>query len=320
MLAHPPGRDDALMSRPERKSFPELLSAIPPENRGDLSLLGPLFEEFMLQTPLPSDVSLTETTLGGVPALEITVPEAITDAALLYFHGGVFALGSARASAGLACLLARQVRAKVLSIDYRLAPEHPYPAATDDALASYRGLLDVGIRPERIAFFGESAGGALALGTLVAARDLGLAGPAEVVLYSFWLDMTLAASMKTKAAVDVVLAPDRLRGNVADYAGSADPASAALSPLFADLHGIAPLLIQSGSNEVLLDDATRLAAAAAAADAAVQLDVTPKVGHVFQASAPRGRGRAYPHRGIPARLLPPRRLARLRPSLDYQSC
>jgi acetyl esterase/lipase len=98
---------------------------------------------------------------------------------------------------------------------------------------------------------------------------------------------TLAGpSMETKAAVDVVLAPDRLRGNVADYAGSADPASGALSPLFADLHGIAPLLIQCGSNEVLLDDATRLAVAAAAADAAVQLDVTPEVGHVFQASAP----------------------------------
>lgn len=275
------------MSQPERKSFPELLSAIPPEHRGDLSVLRPLFEEFMLQTPLPSDVSLTEMTLGGVPALEISVPEASTDAALLYFHGGVFALGSARASAGLACLLARQARAMVLSVDYRLAPEDPYPAAPDDALASYRGLLDRGIRPERIAFFGESAGGALALGTLIAARDLGLAQPAAAVLYSPWLDMTLAGgSMETRAAVDVVLAPDRLRGNLANYAGSADPASGALSPLFADLHGIAPLLIQCGSNEVLLDDATRLAAAAAAADVAVQLDVTPEVGHVFQASAP----------------------------------
>jgi epsilon-lactone hydrolase len=275
------------MTQAERKSFPELLSAISPEDRGDLSVLRPLFEEFMFQTPLPADVSLTETTLGGVPALEISLPEATPDATLLYFHGGVFALGSARASAGLACLLGRQARAKVLSVDYRLAPEHPYPAALDDALASYRGLLDMGTRPERTALFGESAGGALALGTLVAARDLGVAQPAAAVLYSPWLDMTLAgASMETKAAVDVVLAPDRLRGNVADYAGDADSASDALSPLFADLHRIAPLLIQCGSNEVLLDDATRLAVAAAAADVAVQLDVTPGVGHVFQASAP----------------------------------
>ena len=274
------------MSQPERKSFPELLSAIPPEDRGDLSVLRPLFEEFMLQTPLPSDVSLTETTLGGVPALEISMPEATTDAALLYFHGGVFALGSARASAGLACLLARQARAKVLSVDYRLAQsihtrQPPTTRLRRTAACSH------GHPPGADRFFGESAGGALALGTLVAARDLGLAQPAAAVLYSPWLDMTLAgASMKSKAAVDVVLAPDRLRGNVADYAGSADPASDALSPLFADLHGIAPLLIQCGSNEVLLDDATRLAVAAAAADVAVQLDVTPEVGHVFQASAP----------------------------------
>ncbi len=275
------------MSQPERKSFPELLSAIPPEERGDLSRLRPLFEEFMLQTPLPSDVSLSETQLGGIPALEISVPEATADAAVLYFHGGVFALGSARASAGLACLLARQARAKVLSVDYRLAPENPYPAAPDDALDAYRGLLATRIAPERIAFFGESAGGALALGTLVAAREGGLPQPAAAVLYSPWLDMTLAgASMERKAAVDVVLAPERLRGNVADYAGGADPASGEMSPLFADLHEIAPLLVQCGSNEVLLDDATRLAAAAAAADTEIQLDVTPKVGHVFQASAP----------------------------------
>ena len=275
------------MSQPERKSFQDLLSAVPLDARGDLAVLRPVFEEFMLQTPLPSDVSLTEMTLGGVPVLEISVPEAIADAALLYFHGGVFALGSARASAGLACLLARQARAKVLSVDYRLAPEHPYPAATDDALVSYRGLLETGIRPDRIGLFGESAGGALALGALVATRDAGLARPAAAVLYSPWVDLTLSgASMETKAVVDFVLARDRLLGNVSDYAGGADPAASALSPLFADLRGIAPLLIQCGSDEVLLDDATRLAAAAAAADVAVQLDVTPGVPHVFQASAP----------------------------------
>ena len=272
------------MSQPTRKSFQQLLSAVPLNSRSDLAVLRSVYEEFMLQTPLPSDASLTEMTLGGVPVLEISVPEAIADAALLYFHGGVFALGSARASAGLACLLARQARAKVLSVDYRLAPEHPYPAATDDALGSYRGLLKTGIRPERIGLFGESAGGALALGVLVARRDAGLAQPAAAVLYSPWVDLTLSgASMETKAGVDFALAWDRLLRNVADYAGGADPATVALSPLFADLRGIAPLLIQCGSNEVLLDDATRLATAAATA---VQLDVTPGAPHVFQAFAP----------------------------------
>jgi epsilon-lactone hydrolase len=218
--------------------------------------------------------------------LEISVPEAIAGAALLHFHGGVFALGSARGSAALSCLLARQARAKVLSVDHGLAPEHPYPAANDDALGSYRALLETGIRPEPIGLFGESAGGALVLGTLIAIRDAGLAQPAAAVLYSPWVDLTLSgASMETKAAVDFVLAPDRLLRNVSDYAGGADPAAAALSPLFADLRGIAPLLIQCGSNEVLLDDATRLAAAAATADVAVQLDITPGMPHVFQTSA-----------------------------------
>ena len=127
----------------------------------------------------------------------------------------------------------------------------------------------------------------MALGALVAGRDAGLAQPAAAVLYSPWVDLTLSgASMETKAAVDFALARDRLVRNVSDYAGGADPAASALSPMFADLRGIAALLIQCGSNEVLLDDATRLAAAAATADVAVQLDVTPGVPHVFQASAP----------------------------------
>jgi epsilon-lactone hydrolase len=276
------------MSQP-KKTFPELLEKanVPPESLGDMTVLRPVYEEFMLQTPAPSDVSFVETDLGGVLALEACAPDAAADAAVLFFHGGVFAMGSPRSSANLAGLLSKQARAKVFSVEYRLAPENPYPAAPDDALRSYRALLDKGIGQERIALFGESAGGALALGTLVAARDGGLPQPAAGVLYSPWVDLTLAGgSMDTKAAVDYLLAPDALQGAAYGYAGGADPSSAKVSPLFEDLHGIAPLLIQCGSYEVLLDDATRLAAAAAAADVAVQLDVSPGMPHVFQASAP----------------------------------
>jgi epsilon-lactone hydrolase len=276
------------MSEP-KKTFQELLEKrnVPPESLGDMTVLRPVYEEFMLQTSAPADVSVAEVELGGVLALEFSAPEATADAAVLFFHGGVFAMGSPRSSANLAGLLSRQARAKVFSVEYRLAPENPYPAAPDDALQSYRGLLENGISQERIALFGESAGGALALGTLVAARAGGLPQPAAAVLYSPWVDLTLSGtSMDTKASVDYLLARDALQGAVYGYAGATDPASATVSPLFADLQGIAPLHVQCGSYEVLLDDATRLAAAAAAADVAVQLDVTPEMPHVFQASAP----------------------------------
>jgi epsilon-lactone hydrolase len=273
-----------------KKTFPELLEKanVPPESLGDMAVLRPVYEEFMLQTPAPADVSITEMELGGVLALEVCAPEASADAAaLLFFHGGVFAMGSARSSANLAGQLSRQAQAKVFSVEYRLAPENPYPAAPEDALRSYRALLENGIGQERIALFGESAGGALALGTLIAARDAGLPQPAAGVLYSPWVDLTLSgASMEAKASVDYLLARDALQGAVYGYAGGADPSGAKLSPLFDDLHGIAPLQIQCGSYEVLLDDATRLAAAAAAADVAVELDVSPAMPHVFQASAP----------------------------------
>jgi acetyl esterase/lipase len=276
------------MSEP-KKTFQELLEKhnVAPEALGDMTVLRPVYEEFMLQTPVPSDVSFVEADLGGVLALEASAPEATADATVLFFHGGVFAMGSPRSSANLAGLLSRQARAKVFSVEYRLAPENPYPAAPDDALRSYRGLLEKGISHERVALLGESAGGALALGTMVAARDAGLPQPAAGVLYSPWVDLTLSgASMETKASMDYLLARDALRGAVYGYAGGADPSSAMVSPLFADLQGIAPLLIQCGSYEVLLNDATRLAATAAAADVAVQLDVTPQMPHVFQASAP----------------------------------
>src|ERR1700729_1293510 len=143
------------MSQP-KKTFPELLekASVPPESLGDMTVLRPVYEEFMLQTPAPSDVSITEVELGGVLALEVCAPEASADAALLFFHGGVFAMGSARSSANLAGQLSRQARAKVFSVEYRLAPENPFPAAPDDALRSYRGLLESGISQERVALFG----------------------------------------------------------------------------------------------------------------------------------------------------------------------
>jgi epsilon-lactone hydrolase len=238
------------------------------------------------ESTLPDDLELSERALGGVPALEIVVSGTDTDSALLYFHGGVFALSSPRAGAGLAGVLERLARARVFSVDYRLAPEHPYPAAIDDALAAYRGLLGTGLAPARIAIVGESAGGALALATLIGARDARLSQPSAAALFSPWVDLTLSgASMHTKAAVDLTLTPDGLRRRVSDYAGAADSSASSLSPLFADLSGIAPLLIQSGSHEVLLDDAARLATAAAGADVAVQLEVTPGAPHVFQAFA-----------------------------------
>jgi acetyl esterase/lipase len=272
------------MSQEQKAAVEAILREVPLDATGDLEVQRPLFEEFMRQVPLPDDITLTEGTLNGVSILEVAPPEADDEARILFFHGGVFALGSARASAALAALLGRQARATVVSVDYRLAPEEPYPAAPDDALAAYRGLLDSGVAPAGVAFFGESAGGALALGTLVAARDAGLPQPAAAVLYSPWVDLTMSGgSMQSKAGLDLALARGGLQLRVADYAGAADAASGAMSPLFADLRGIAPLLIQVGSYEVLLDDATRLAAAAAAADVDVQLDVTSGVQHVFQA-------------------------------------
>jgi epsilon-lactone hydrolase len=217
--------------------------------------------------------------------LEIGIDGITPDGTLLWFHGGVYVLGSARTSAGLASAVARRARARVISVDYRLAPEHPYPAALDDALAAYGALISE-TGPGRIAVAGESAGAGLAAAMLVAAREAGLPMPAGGVLFSPYADLTLSgASMTTKAAADPAFCPDAFPVRVKDYAGPADPADPLISPVFADLRGLPPLLIQAGSNELLLDDAVRLAARAAAGDVMVSLEVTPGVPHLFQAFA-----------------------------------
>jgi epsilon-lactone hydrolase len=246
-----------------------------------------LLKEAISAQPLPADVTVTAAALGTIPTAEITVDGIEARYVVLYFHGGVYVMSDAFLVAGLASQVARRTDAKVISVDYRLAPEHPYPAAVDDALAAYEALLDDGIAPSSIAFAGESAGGGLAVATLANARDHGLALPAAAFVMSPYADLTLAGtSMDTKRDADPLLRRELLQPRVTDYTARHDAALALISPIFADLSGLPPLIIQAGSHEVLLDDAVRLARAAATADVQVTLDITPGVPHVFQAYSP----------------------------------
>jgi acetyl esterase/lipase len=246
-----------------------------------------LLRELASAQPLPADVSVTAAALGGVPTAEITIDRVEPRHVVLYFHGGVYVLGDAFQAADLASQIGRRTRAKVISVDYRLAPEHPYPAAVDDALAAYQALLEGGTAPSDIAFAGESAGGGLAVATLVNARDHGLPLPAAALVMSPYADLTLAgATMDTKRDADVLMSRENLQSRVSDYTSGHDPAAGLISPVFADLSGLPPLIIQAGTHEVLLDDAIRLARQAATADTEVTLDITPAVPHVFQTFYP----------------------------------
>jgi monoterpene epsilon-lactone hydrolase len=246
-----------------------------------------LLRALLSAQPLPADVTVTAGALGDIPTAEITVDGIEPRHVVLYFHGGVYVMGDAFLAADLASQVGRRTHARVISVDYRLAPEHPYPAAVDDALSAYEALLYEGIAPSDIAFAGESAGGGLAVATLVNARDHGLPLPAAALVMSPYVDLTLAGtSMQTRREVDPLLSPDALQARVPDYTAGHDAALGLISPIFADLSGMAPLIIQAGTHEVLLDDAVRLAQRAAAADVEVILDITPGVPHVFQAYHP----------------------------------
>jgi epsilon-lactone hydrolase len=242
-----------------------------------------LLREAASAQPLPGDVTVTATELGGVPTAEITIDGIESRHELLFFHSGVYVISDAFLEAGLASEVGRRTQAKVTSVDYRLAPEHPYPAAVDDAFAAYEALLHKGTPPSDIAFAGDSAGGGLVVATLVNARERGLALPAAAFVMSPYVDLTLAGTtMETKRDVDPLLSRELLEPRIADYTAGQDPALDLISPIFADLSGLPPLIIQAGSHEVLLDDAIRLARQAATADVEVTLDITPGVPHVFQ--------------------------------------
>jgi monoterpene epsilon-lactone hydrolase len=240
------------------------------------------FDAFAIR-PYPADVAAVDVHLGGVGAIELTVAGHGADPTVLYFHGGGYVAGSARTGTHLAAEFARRTGGRALSVDYRLAPEHPYPAAVQDGLAAYAGLLDSGVSPSQVLVAGDSAGGGLAVATLLAARDQGLPQPAAVAVFSPWADISRSgASMRTKDGADPLFSYDAMGWYADRYVPAGDRSAPLASPVFATLAGLPPLLIQAGSHEVLLDDAVRLAANAGRDDVDVTLRVAPEGTHVFQ--------------------------------------
>jgi acetyl esterase/lipase len=256
------------------------------DTNADVPTLRAAFSDLMARVPVAPDVQQEPVEIGGVAGVEVTIHGNEAENVILYFHGGVYVIGYAAATVPLVGDLVRRTGTKAITLEYRLAPEHPYPAAVEDAQAAYEGLLAQGIAPGQIAIAGESAGGGLAVALLLALREAGVPLPSCAYVMSPYVDLTLSGETLTaKQTADPLLTPDGLRARVPDYVGSADAADPYISPIFGDLRGLPALLIQVGSHEVLLSDALRLAGRAAIADVPVTLEVTPGVPHVFQAYA-----------------------------------
>lgn len=243
------------------------------------------FARMMAQFTIPP-VRTTDTELGGHPAV-LVEPEgqdAQRPGTILYFHGGSFSLGSPQTAMGLTASLVTRTGFRALSLDYPLAPEHPFPAAIDACLAAYRALLDNGTDARSIAFAGDSAGGGLTVTTTLAARNTGLPLPGAIVAFSPGLDHTRSgATMTTKAGIDPFFTPEGMAHTGQMYLAGQDPHQELLAPaVLADLTGFPPLLLQVGTDELLLDDSVRLAERARDVEADVILDVTAGVPHVFQ--------------------------------------
>lgn len=237
--------------------------------------------------PLPPDVVAEPVTVNGVPAEWVTAPGADPRRAVLYLHGGAYVLGSVNTHRDLAGRISRAAGARVLNVDYRLAPEHPHPAAVEDATAAYRWLLQADHDPARLAIAGDSAGGGLTIATLVALRDGGLPLPAAAVCLSPWVDLEgIGESMTTRAHLDPMVQQPHLVRMARLYLGALDPRTPLAAPLYADLAGLPPLYVQVGTAETLLDDATRIAERARAAGVDVTLELWDDMIHVFQAFAP----------------------------------
>lgn len=239
-----------------------------------------LFESYA--APAPDGVVAEVVDAAGVPGELLLSDSGRSANTILYFHGGGYEAGSPGTVRALAGALVKSTGISCLSVDYRLAPEHPCPAAVDDAVASYRWLLAQGATPESIVVAGDSAGGGLAVATLLALQTSDLPLPAGAVLLSPWVDLTLAgASFRENVAADFILVPEMLRRAADAYAGQRPKNDPLVSPLFGEMEGLPPLLIVVGDADLLVDDSVRLAKRAQDAGVAATLDVWADMPHVF---------------------------------------
>lgn len=311
------------MSRQQRRVLDaELRSHPQPSGPVPVEDMRAAFAALMANFPVPDGIRQTPTVLGNRPAVLVEPTEADDGAAqpgtILYFHGGSFSLGSPETAMVLTAHLVKRTGVRAISLDYRLAPEHPFPAAIEDCVAAYRDLLANGHEPDSIVFAGDSAGGGLTVTTCLAARDAGLPMPAALLAFSPGLDHTHAgASMTTKEGIDPIFTPAGLARNGDIYLAGQDPHQPLLAPaVLADLTGFPPILLQVGTNELLLDDAVRLAGRARDAEVDVILDVVAGVPHVFpvfvdaidEAGQALDRAALFltQHLPFPLRLRPPR--------------
>ena len=275
------------MASPQLQTAIEMFKSAGARMGGTLAEMRLVLEEMSAPFKLAGDVTCTPVNAGGVPAEWITAPGAVADRVLLYLHGGGYVMGSINTHREMVSRLSRAAGARALLLEYRLAPEHPFPAAVDDAVAAYRWLLSQNLKPSRIVVAGDSAGGGLALATLVALRDAKLPSPAVGVCLSPWTDMEgIGGSMTTKAKEDPIVQREMLLGMAKLYLGQQDPRTPLAAPLYADLRGLPPLLIQVGSAETLLDDSTRVTERAKAVGVKVDLEVWDQMIHVWQLFAP----------------------------------
>lgn len=259
----------------------EKLAKLPRSAEQTLDEVRTIYDKATRAFPLPADIAREDVTMGGVPGERLTPQTARKDQALIYLHGGGYGTGSPRSHRHLAGDIAKRAGVVALVPEYRLAPENPFPAAVDDALAVYRDTLK-SFAPSRIAVAGDSAGGGLTIAVLLAARDAGLPMPAAAICISPWTDMTASgASFKERAAVDPLVTMEGLDRWRKCYIGDGDRRQPLSSPAHADLKGLPPLLIQVGGDEILLDDARMLADKARAVGIDTVLEVWPQMIHVW---------------------------------------
>jgi acetyl esterase/lipase len=274
------------MSSPQLDALHALIRERPPHT-ATIAERRQAWEALAARFPVPADIAVEAVDANGVPGLFVSPPGVAQDRVLLFFHGGAFTLGSSRSYRELVGRMARTAGVRGLVIDYRLTPEHPFPAGLEDCIAAYEWLLGQGIAAKNIALAGDSAGGNLLVATLLALRDKGVALPACGVCISGWYDLTNGSESLRPAVSRDVFVPMKLIDTAPlAYLNGADASDPRASPLLGDLGGLPPLLIHVGEPELLVDDARRLADKVRAAGGTAELEIWPDMPHIWHFFGP----------------------------------